>query len=657
MKKIIAIFTFVSLFAGFGISEARISRYPRGFHDGLSVRGVNILNSHSGNVFWVDSGSGSNGNSGKDFLRPFADVDYAVGRCTANNGDIIFVMAGHTEALDGADGVDVDVAGVAIIGLGQGVDSPEFTYDATADEFVIGAANVVINNLRFVAGISAITMGISVEAGGDNVTISDCVFPEPATSTFEFLDAIDLASGADSVTIIGNTYYNADATGAAHFIEAGNGVNNDLKIVDNLIHGEFSVSAIWSDTADLETLIKDNIITNMTTGQHCIEFTAAATGMCIGNKMFTDGATTTLDPGSMKCFDNDVVTAVDTSGTLVPVPGDSASNFIGVDDNNNVAATTNVVSNPDGSVLERQEYIQKLSEVLTAAQLQSIAGSSQPLAVWYVDANIGASGAGTSPATAFKTIPEAITASDNAVDDWILIMDYSGGGSTISINKAFVHLIGNANIAMPYPRIKPASAVDGIEITAAGDRVEIANLVIGAGDQTKAAIAIDTAAGGGAYGVYIHDCVIGRDADAPALLGISVPTGGAAPYLVVENNRFYGSAGAGIAAAGSALKLVGNATRCRISGNYISDIGRTATPAIWLSGSVTEPQIENNRIKTDTDTGTGSAITLSANVDDGWIAGNWAGDGKDAPANNPFVDGASTNGWSENYSGIVAVLP
>ena len=299
--------------------------------------------------------------------------------------------------------------------------------------------------------------------------------------------------------------------------------------------------------------------------------------------------------------------------------------------------------------------LEKTLKLHTGYQLQSVAGSAFPIKIWYLDASITASGDGTSPGTAFKTFTEAIAACSTSTDDWILVFDYSGGGGTITINKPFVHIIGTACYGMPYPRIKPATAIDGISITDAGDRVEIANMVIGAGSAAKAAIVF--AGDGGSYGCYIHDCVIGRDADAPALLGISIPVGTAAPYLLVENNRFYGSDGTGIAATGSAIKIAGNATRCQIMNNHISDVGRTATPAIWLSGGVTEPRIEGNRIKTDTDTGNGSAITLSGTVDDGWIAGNWASDGKDAPNSNPFVDAGSTNGWSENYSGIVALLP
>ena len=131
---------------------------------------------------------------------------------------------------------------------------------------------------------------------------------------------------------------------------------------------------------------------------------------------------------------------------------------------------------------------------------------------------------------------------------------------------------------------------------------------------------------------------------------------GAAPYLRIEDNWFYGADGTGIKSTGSAILLAGNATRCRISRNYIQDIGRTATPAIWLTASVTSPQIEDNRIKIDTDTGTGSAITLGSGVDDGWINGNIASDGKDAPGQNPFKDAASTNGWGINYKGSTALL-
>lgn len=305
--------------------------------------------------------------------------------------------------------------------------------------------------------------------------------------------------------------------------------------------------------------------------------------------------------------------------------------------------------------------LQNVAWAQMAYLMGSIEGSAQgmPVAFWWVDGNITASGDGTSPATAFKTIQEAIAACDNAVDDWVFVFDLSGSGATtITMDKSFVHLIGNStNGAMAYPRIFPSTAVAGITFAATGDRVEIANLTIGGGDQTVPAISFPVATAAGAYGVNIHDCVIGRDATAPCLEGILIATGGAAPYLVVKNNRFLGSGGAGVAAAGSAIRITGNATQCQILDNYISDVGDTATPAIWLDGSVTQPRIEGNRIKVYADAGTGSAITLGAGVDSGWICDNHANEGKDAPTANPFVDAASTNGWGVNYSGITATYP
>ncbi len=287
---------------------------------------------------------------------------------------------------------------------------------------------------------------------------------------------------------------------------------------------------------------------------------------------------------------------------------------------------------------------------------RSVEGASMKRKFWYVDGNVGASGIGKTPDTAFLTIQEAITASSNTTDDWIFVFDYSGGGATITINKAFIHLIGNASAAAPYPRIFPASAVAGITITDAGDRVEIAHFVIGGGDQTVPAITFSGA--GGSYGVWIHDNVIGRDATAPANDGILVPSGTGAPYLLVENNIFHGSVGAGIDQSG--IEIAGNATRGAILNNMFSDLGTGTHPAIYLSGSVTEVRVEGNRISGDDDDAAGWAITLGASCADCWIHMNYAGSANHNPDQEAYDDddGAATeaNNWGLNYSGLTAML-
>ncbi|KKL11459.1 hypothetical protein LCGC14_2545630, partial [marine sediment metagenome] len=73
----------------------------------------------SGNIFWVDSGAGSNGNAGT-FNKPFATLDFAIGRTTANHGDEIHLKPGHAETLTAASDIDFDVAGITVIGHGYG---------------------------------------------------------------------------------------------------------------------------------------------------------------------------------------------------------------------------------------------------------------------------------------------------------------------------------------------------------------------------------------------------------------------------------------------------------------------------------------------------------------------------------------------------------
>src|SRR3970282_1408970 len=95
----------------------------------------------TGEVFYVNSGTGgvapggiggSNANSGKSPQEPFATIDYAIGRCTASRGDIIYVLPGHLELLTTAGQIALDVAGVSVIGLGMGLNRPRLQYDAAA---------------------------------------------------------------------------------------------------------------------------------------------------------------------------------------------------------------------------------------------------------------------------------------------------------------------------------------------------------------------------------------------------------------------------------------------------------------------------------------------------------------------------------------------
>ena len=134
------------------------STYPGGFASGVTIRGVPLTTSNPGEIFWVNNSSGlakngacgSNGNDGT-YRRPFSTIDFAIGKCTASRGDIIVVMPGYTETLTTAGAIAVDVAGVAIVGLGIGTMRPPITMNASAATVLIGVGNHndgVIGRLR-----------------------------------------------------------------------------------------------------------------------------------------------------------------------------------------------------------------------------------------------------------------------------------------------------------------------------------------------------------------------------------------------------------------------------------------------------------------------------------------------------------------------------
>lgn len=328
-------------FAGSGLTRGTQTIYgdktfqnKTTFEGDITINGSLLGLDENRTVYYVSSvtGADSVGNYGTTWKKPFATVEYATNQCTG--GEAIVLLHNHAETIAAADGWDLDVAGVTVIGLGDGAYMPEFTFSATESEIVIGAANVTIENVRLIAGISSITMGISVEADGDNFTLRNCVFPKPTTNSWEFLDAIDVADGANDIRIEGCEYYN-DEGGAApnHFIDAGNGTAGPerLQVVNCIIKGDFAVSAIWSDEPCDEAFIAYNTIINHTTGQHCIEFTDTGTGAIIGNKLYGDTEGAILDSGSMYTHGNTYSTAIDLDGIPVWVIDNGLNHIMALD--------------------------------------------------------------------------------------------------------------------------------------------------------------------------------------------------------------------------------------------------------------------------------------------------------------------------------------
>jgi hypothetical protein len=231
------------------------SDYNHGFAHGVTVRNVpiNLTLATKANTFWVDSVNGNDAYLGT-FTRPFKTLDFAIGKCTANHGDTIYVSAKHAETVVAASGITFDVAGVAVIFLGEGSDRGTITFSTLVTaSIVISAANVTIKDARFVAGIDALTGPISIT--GANCRLSGEWYDAPAKAA---TDCIATAATADGLIIDGWKYY-ASTTGTQK--------NSQIKLlgVDNAviknvdIAGDFVVANINNLTTECLNIRLENI--------------------------------------------------------------------------------------------------------------------------------------------------------------------------------------------------------------------------------------------------------------------------------------------------------------------------------------------------------------------------------------------------------------
>ena len=143
------------------------SNSPGGFATGVVIRGVPIDVPNPGEVFWVNNSSvlakngraGSNGNDGT-YRSPFLTIDYAIGKCTASRGDVIYVMPGHSETVGAANDIDFDVAGVTVIGLGFGATQAQIRFTAAAASITVDATDITLFGLRLTAAFADVAAAI-----------------------------------------------------------------------------------------------------------------------------------------------------------------------------------------------------------------------------------------------------------------------------------------------------------------------------------------------------------------------------------------------------------------------------------------------------------------------------------------------------------------
>lgn len=285
---------------------------------------VDLL-SHPNEVFYVGNavtGATDGEGYGRNPAAPFATLDYAIGQCTASKGDVIYVLPGHNEGLGSGESIDADVAGISIIGLGEGALTPRIDFDHATAAFDVGASGVTIRNLRLLPSVPTVAIGIDVEAGVTDTIIEDVeILPgEDGAGADEFVLGIDVKAGCTRTNIRRlKVRQHASADG----VNAGisfTGASNDCMVedCDIVVLGTAGVAPIKGITT-LSTNIRIRRCTLVSDNEPGIELLTGTTGVLADNRIFTDLGTIAAAIVADGCalFDNQYVEVGGESGAVI----------------------------------------------------------------------------------------------------------------------------------------------------------------------------------------------------------------------------------------------------------------------------------------------------------------------------------------------------
>lgn len=243
-----------------------------------------------GNVFYVSSVLGSANGPGWAPENAYSTLTTAIAACTANQGDVILVMPDHNEGLGDAQ-ITVNKAGITIRGLQSGTKRPRIDYDHANASIDITANNVVIEGLALLPSVTAVLVGIDVNAAVTDTVIRDIVtLPgEDGAGVDEFAKTIDIKAGCTG-TLVEKCVFtqHASAAGVISCI-ALTGASDLVTIRDCTAWtaGAGLVAPINGDTTLSTRLLIERCVLTMD-AEPGIELLTGTTGVIRDCDMFTD---------------------------------------------------------------------------------------------------------------------------------------------------------------------------------------------------------------------------------------------------------------------------------------------------------------------------------------------------------------------------------
>ena len=169
----------------------------------------------------------------KGVVRVYSTIQAAVNACDSR-GDVVLVSPYHTEDFERAD--TWNVAGVQIIGMGEGEARPTLRYDTGGATVQLRANGLRVSNLIFLAGEDSIDQAINMDTGFFGQRIDHCTFTsDSVTDDFQVMVRL----GAKESIIEDNEFLARDTAGAGRAISIVGGDPDFSQIRRNYFYGQY----------------------------------------------------------------------------------------------------------------------------------------------------------------------------------------------------------------------------------------------------------------------------------------------------------------------------------------------------------------------------------------------------------------------------------
>lgn len=252
-------------------------------------------------------------------VRLHSTIQSAIDASVANRGDLILVAPGHATTITAAGGLDLNKAGVRILGLGEANIRPTITFTTVISaDMDIDAANVTLENFIIdLTGFDALTAPIDVNAAG--FTLQGCTVRTGSASAQAVLGILTDAN-ADRLAVRNCRFIGTTDAGTAAAIRIVGGSEHIIE--NNYFYGAYTTTLGAIDnatTACLRTIVQNNTIVNATASStKAMVFVAGSTGFIRGNTMqILSGTAPITGAGMSWAGANYYANAVATAGTLI----------------------------------------------------------------------------------------------------------------------------------------------------------------------------------------------------------------------------------------------------------------------------------------------------------------------------------------------------